>query len=98
MPLGVRRGWPAGVGVYACLWIHWKFVSTQLRAASFTYFGEVLRSLHKRIGTDYNESVHRKKQHTRGNNTIPYKLATLMTFETFEVEIYFRDQHTHCYP
>ena len=32
----------------------------------------------------YNESVHRKKQHTRGNNTIPYKLATLMTFETLK--------------
>ena len=32
----------------------------------------------------YNESVHRKKHHTRGNNTIPYKLATLMTFETLK--------------
>ena len=32
----------------------------------------------------YNESVHRKKQHTRGNNTIPYKLATLVTFETLK--------------
>ena len=32
----------------------------------------------------YNESVHRKKQHTQGNNTIPYKLVTLMTFETLK--------------
>ena len=32
----------------------------------------------------YNESVHRKKQHTRGNNTITYKLASLMTFETLK--------------
>ena len=65
-----------------CLWIQWKFVSS--RAASFTYFGEVLRCPHKRIVTTYNENVHRKKQHTRGNNTIPYKLATLMTFETLK--------------
>ena len=36
-----------------------------------------------------NESVHRKKHYTRGNNTIPYKLARLATFE---VEIFFRDQ------
>ena len=32
----------------------------------------------------HNESVHRKKQHTRGNNMIPYKFATLMTFETLK--------------
>ena len=32
----------------------------------------------------YNESVHRKKQHTPGNNTIPYKLASLMTFESLK--------------
>ena len=32
----------------------------------------------------YNESVHRKKQHRCGNNTIPYKLATLVTFETLK--------------
>ena len=30
------------------------------------------------------KSVHRKKQHTCGNNTIPYKLATLMTFENLK--------------
>ena len=63
-------------------WIRWEFVSSQLCAVSFTYLGEVLRCPHKRIIT--NESVHRKKQHTRGNNTIPYKLATLVTFETLK--------------
>ena len=43
-------GWVCGcVGV--CLWISWKFVSSQLRAASFTYFGEVLRCPHKSIVT-----------------------------------------------
>ena len=47
------------------------------RAASFTYFGDMLRC-------HYNESVHRKKQHTHGNNTIPYKLASLVTFESLK--------------
>ena len=35
----------------APVWIRWMFVSTQLRAASYTYFGEVLRCPHKRIVT-----------------------------------------------
>ena len=43
--------------------------------ASLTYFGDLLRSPH-------NEMVHRKTQHTSGINTIPYKLATSLTFET----------------
>ena len=30
------------------------------------------------------ESVHRKKQHTSEINTIPYKLETLLTFETLK--------------
>ena len=38
----------------------------------------------------YDENVHRIKQHTRGNNTIPYH-KTLVTFET-------RQQRAHCYP
>ena len=29
-------------------------------------------------------SIYKFKQHTRGHNTIPYKLATLMTFETLK--------------
>ena len=37
--------------VCVCLWIRWKFVASRLRAASFTYFGGVLRSSHKRIVT-----------------------------------------------
>ena len=40
-------------------------MSSQLRAASFTYYAAHIR----------NESVHRKKQHARGNKTIPYKLT-----------------------
>ena len=40
---------------------------------------------HKRIVTiHYNESVHRKKQHTGGHNTIPFKLASLVTFESLK--------------
>ena len=35
-------------------------------------------------------SVHRKKQHiTSGNNTIPYKLARLVTFESLKWKYYF---------
>ena len=52
------------------------------RAASFTYFGEVLRCQH--MHRHYNESVHRKKHYTRGNNTIRYKLARLVTFESLK--------------
>ena len=39
----------------------------------------------------YDESVHRIKQHTRGNNTIPYhRDFSLVTFEM-------RRQRAHCY-
>ena len=66
------------------VWIRWEFVSSQLRAISFTYFGEVLRCPHKRIITITKVYI-AKKQHRRGNNnTIPYKLATLVTFETLK--------------
>ena len=63
---------PAGVGSFVLCLCH--------RAASFTYFGKVLRCPH----SHHNENVHRKKQHTRGNNTIPYKLARLVTFESLK--------------
>ena len=62
-------------------------------AASFTYFGEVLRCPHKRIVT-INESVHRKKHYTRGNNTIPYKLARLVTFESLKWKYSFATNST----
>ena len=40
----------------------------------------------------YDESVHRIKQHTRGNNTSPYhRDFSLVTFEM-------RRQRAHCYP
>ena len=42
----------------------------------------------------YDESVHRIKQHTRGNNTIPYHRLMIETLVTFET----RQQRAHCYP
>ena len=36
----------------------------------------------------YDESVHRIKQHTLGNNTIPYHIETLVTFETRQQRVY----------
>ena len=60
-------------------------MSNQLPAASFTYFGEVLRCPHKRIVTITKVYIARNNiGPTRGNNKIPYKLATLMTFETLK--------------
>ena len=70
MRLRVHRGRP----VWVCL-CH--------RAASFTYFEEVLRCPHKRIVTITKVYIARNK-HTRGSNTIPYKLARLVTFESFK--------------
>ena len=121
----IAFGW-AGLCGCVCLWICWKFVSSQLLPfATVSKIGH-FRSLHLltqlykwvpgyrqwwkcewfslgelclatnavpdinrsvREGKHYNESVHRKKQHTRGNNTIPYKLATLLTFKALKWNI-----------
>ena len=40
------------------------------------------------------ESVHRKKHYTRGNNTIPYKLARLVTFESLKWKYSFATNST----
>ena len=80
----ISFGWAVGRPVCGCVWIRRKFVSSQLRAASFIYFGKCY-VVHINVKCYRpNESVYRKKQHTCGNNTIPYKLATLMTFETLK--------------
>ena len=60
-----------------CLWVSLWLCG----CVSFTYFGQLLRCPHKRI-VNNNESVHQKEQHTDGINTIPKKLAPLLTFET----------------
>ena len=74
-------GWPAGC---VCL-CH--------RAASFTYFEEVLRCPHKRIVT-ITKVYNRKKHYARGNNTIPYKLARSVTFESLKWKYSFATNST----
>ena len=48
---------------------------------SLTYFGDLLRCPHKRIVTIMKVYIARNKI-LCGNNTIPYKLASLVTFES----------------
>ena len=57
-------------------------VCVKSRCFIYLFWGRV--TLSTLTPRHYNESVHRKKQHTRGNNTIPYKLATSVTFETLK--------------
>ena len=66
-------------GSSAPVWIRWMFVSTQLRAVSFTYFEEVLRCPHKRIVTITKVYIATNNIHVE---IIRFrkKLATLMTF------------------
>ena len=66
-------------------------------AASFTYFGEVLRCPHKRIVTIAKVYIARNNI-ICGNNTIPYKLATLVTLETLKWEYTFATDVLICYP
>ena len=55
----------------------------------------MLRCPHKRIVTV--TKVYIARNTTCGNNTIPYKLARLVTFESLDVEIFFRDQQHIAY-
>ena len=54
-------------------------VKSATRCFIYLFCGSVTLSGHIKAS-----SLHRKKKHTRGNNTIPYKLATLVTFETLK--------------
>ena len=58
------------------------YFKSATRCFIYLFWGSVTLSTYKH--RHYNESVHRKKQHTHGNNTIPCKLATLVTFETLK--------------
>ena len=71
---------PAGVGK---VWIRWKFVSS--RCFIDLFWGSV--TLSTKMHRHYNDCVHRKRQHTCGNNTIPYKLASLVTFESLKSQV-----------
>ena len=58
----------------------------------FTFWGSA--TLSTSTYRHYDERVHRIKQHTRGNNTIPYHRLMIETLVTFET----RQQRAHCYP
>ena len=68
----------------------WLFVSS--RYFIYLFCGSVMLSTltHRH----YNESVYRKKHYTRGNNTIPYKLARLVTFESLKWKYSFATNST----
>ena len=72
--------------LWSCLWI-WLWICLWLRLcqlrASLTYFGDLLRCPHKPIVTITKIYTARNNVGpTSGINTIPQKVATLMTFET----------------
>ena len=78
----------------SCLWIRWKFVSSQLRAASFTYFGEVFRCPHKRIVTITkvyiaSNNIHVEIIRFRKNTDFNYILK-------FQLEKFFHEKCPHC--
>ena len=75
-----RDSRPAGVGLFRRPVFVSVFVSS--RCFIYLFWGSV--TLSTSTHHHYNESVHRKKQHTCGNNTIPYKLARLVTFESLK--------------
>ena len=58
----------------------------------YLFWGSV--TLSTQTHRHYNESVHRKKHYTRGNNTIPYKLARLVTFESLKWKYSFATNST----
>ena len=66
------------------------FVSS--RCFIYLFCGSV--TLSRKTHRHYNESVHRKKHYTRGNNTIPYKLARLVTFESLKWKYSFATNST----
>ena len=71
------------------------FVCLCHRAASFTYFGEVFRCPRKRIGTITKVYIARNTIHVEIiRNTIPYKLARLVTFESLKWKYSFATNST----
>ena len=66
------------------------FVSS--RCFIYLFWGSI--TLPTETHRHYNECVHRKKHYTRGNNTIPYKLARLGTFESLKWKYSFATNST----
>ena len=82
------------VCVCVCACVRARVCVCQLRAAaSFTYFGQLLRCV-VHIYCQYNESVHRKEQHAVGFYTIPQKISPLFTF-TFAKRACQRDRRVY---
>ncbi len=87
MPLRVRRGRP--------LWVRFvcpAFVCV-ITMLHLLILGKCY-AVHINASSLYNESVHRKKHYTCGNNTIPYKLARLVTFEILKWKYSFATNST----
>ena len=70
------------------------FVNQILTSFSSPWPATLLHCSHKRIVNNFNESVHRKEQHTSGINTIPQKnsdfnidLETLKCEYTFATDV-----------
>ena len=78
--------------VFACPSRPAAFVCLCHRAASFTYFGEVLRCPHKRIVTITKVYIARNTIHVE--IMIPYKLARLVTFESLKWKYSFATNST----
>ena len=57
-----------------------RFLELCVASLRFAFWGS--STLSTSTHRHYDESVHRIKQLTRGNNTIPYHTTTLVTFET----------------
>ena len=83
---GVATVWQrCGDGV-ATVWRRCGFSDASVRLIALLHLlilGQCY-AVHINASSLYNESVHRKKQHTRGSNTIPYKLARLVTCESMK--------------
>ena len=92
MSLRVRRGRRPTAGQLAGCPAAFVFLCH--RAASFTYFEEVLRCAHKRIVTITKVYIARNTIHVDIINTIPYKLARLVTFESLKWKYSFATNST----
>ena len=71
------------------------FVCSFVTLASFSSLSPAF-TLTVDINALYNESVHGREEHATWINTIPLKIATLLTLQTLKWARYFRDRCAHC--